>query len=495
MTKRNFAVLIVAALLVGAPAGAYKPQCKDSSGRLIQCSGNLDNSQAPTAPAMSGANVTSNTIPAAAVVPGTVDNTEFGYLDGVTSSIQNQFTTLATSVAYATSGRTYYLQEVASDIVGYESLRTQPRSDPEDFDEVMVSAATSPVLIDAYATDDGVPNIVNWPAGNWITHIHASVDVSAGHNTRIVARYYSRSTLGVETLLFESTSPQIVVGTTEYQFNTVEPQFLTAQSDRLVVKFYATTTSVGTRTVRLYYQGATQTSYIATPIPSPLPISGDGNQVLATPDGAAGLVSLRSVVASDLSSSFILPATKGGTGQTSYTVGDLLYASTTTALSKLNMGTSGYLLTSNGAGVAPTMQAPITSTSVTGTAGASHSLTTNTYEAIPSLSVSLAAGTYLCSANVRSTVQCSAGTGYLTLKLYNVTAAADIANSERLGALCSTTGQAFTATTPINELVTVGTTSTIQVYAVSPAGATYTARDVLSDVDGRSRLACVKTAS
>lgn len=137
---------------------------------------------------------------------------------------------------------------------------------------------------------------------------------------------------------------------------------------------------------------------------------------------------------------------------------------------------------------------PVTATTATGTAGASHSLTTNAYEAIPSLSVSLGAGTYLCSANVRSTVQCSAGTGYLTIKLRDNTAAADISNSERLGALCSTTGQAFTATTPITELVTVSSTSTIQVYAVTPAGATYTARDVLSDVDGRSRLVCVKTA-
>lgn len=187
-------------------------------------------------------------------------------------------------------------------------------------------------------------------------------------------------------------------------------------------------------------------------------------------------------------------ATNGGTGQSVYAVGDLLYASTTTALSKLSMGTAGHVLTSNGANMAPSLLAPVTSNTATGTAGATHDLTTNNYEAIPSLSVSLAAGTYLCSANVRSTVQCSAGTGYLTAKLYNVTAAADITSSERLGALCSTTGQAFTATTPIQELVTVGTTSTIQVYAVSPAGASYSVRQVLSDADGRSRLVCVKTA-
>lgn len=38
-------------------------------------------------------------------------------------------------------------------------------------------------------------------------------------------------------------------------------------------------------------------------------------------------------------------ANYGGTGQTSYAVGDLLYASTTTALSPLHVGTNGYMLT------------------------------------------------------------------------------------------------------------------------------------------------------
>ena len=48
-----------------------------------------------------------------------------------------------------------------------------------------------------------------------------------------------------------------------------------------------------------------------------------------------------------------IAADKGGTGQTSYTVGDILYASTTSALSKLASGTTGYPLLGGGAGVAP----------------------------------------------------------------------------------------------------------------------------------------------
>lgn len=47
----------------------------------------------------------------------------------------------------------------------------------------------------------------------------------------------------------------------------------------------------------------------------------------------------------------------GGTNQTTYTTGDILYASAANTLSKLAASTSGYVLTSNGAGAAPSWQA------------------------------------------------------------------------------------------------------------------------------------------
>lgn len=49
----------------------------------------------------------------------------------------------------------------------------------------------------------------------------------------------------------------------------------------------------------------------------------------------------------------VLSAIGGGTGQSSYTVGDILYASTTTALSKLAAGAQGKVIVSAGAGLAP----------------------------------------------------------------------------------------------------------------------------------------------
>ena len=49
----------------------------------------------------------------------------------------------------------------------------------------------------------------------------------------------------------------------------------------------------------------------------------------------------------------VVPATAGGTGQTSYAVGDLLYANTTTTLAKLADVATGNALISGGIGVAP----------------------------------------------------------------------------------------------------------------------------------------------
>ena len=49
--------------------------------------------------------------------------------------------------------------------------------------------------------------------------------------------------------------------------------------------------------------------------------------------------------AASMSFGTALPATSGGTGQASYAVGDLLYASTTTALSKLTVGATNAVLT------------------------------------------------------------------------------------------------------------------------------------------------------
>jgi hypothetical protein len=74
-----------------------------------------------------------------------------------------------------------------------------------------------------------------------------------------------------------------------------------------------------------------------------------GNRVLRS-DGTNVTLSQVSLTTDVIN---ILPVTLGGTGQSVYTVGDVLFASTTTALSKLANVATGNTLISGGVGVAP----------------------------------------------------------------------------------------------------------------------------------------------
>jgi hypothetical protein len=70
---------------------------------------------------------------------------------------------------------------------------------------------------------------------------------------------------------------------------------------------------------------------------------------------SSGNVSALGTVSSGVWNGTAVTTTYGGTGLTSYTAGDLPYYSTGTTLSKLGIGTNGYILTSNG--TAPTWSA------------------------------------------------------------------------------------------------------------------------------------------
>lgn len=82
----------------------------------------------------------------------------------------------------------------------------------------------------------------------------------------------------------------------------------------------------------------------------------------------ANLTAGRAVSAASLAlTTSPLPATSGGTDQSSYAVGDILYASTTTALSKLADVATGNALISGGVGVAPSWGKIGLTTHVSGT--------------------------------------------------------------------------------------------------------------------------------
>lgn len=95
---------------------------------------------------------------------------------------------------------------------------------------------------------------------------------------------------------------------------------------------------------------------ISVPVGVRMALYCDGTNVI---DGATYLSSVALGTA--------LPATSGGTGQSSYAVGDIVYASTTTALSKLADVATGNALISGGVGVAPSYGKIGLTTHVSGT--------------------------------------------------------------------------------------------------------------------------------
>ncbi len=59
----------------------------------------------------------------------------------------------------------YYPDDIASDIGGYEQLHRAFPTQPQADDSVAVTSGTSPALIDEYVSDAGDPGITIVPAG------------------------------------------------------------------------------------------------------------------------------------------------------------------------------------------------------------------------------------------------------------------------------------------------------------------------------------------
>lgn len=106
-------------------------------------------------------------------------------------------------------------------------------------------------------------------------------------------------------------------------------------------------------------------------------------------------------------------------------------------------------------------------------------------------SASLAAGTYLITSVVHGLQIISAGTGAIVSRLYNVTAAAAITNSE-----CTVLSTTFVGTTQAtgtqSMIVTIGSTSTVRIEAQRVTGGTYTSVSTRSNTAGRTYLTYVR---
>lgn len=156
-----------------------------------------------------------------------------------------------------------------------------------------------------------------------------------------------------------------------------------------------------------------------------------------------------------------LPATAGGSGQSTYAAGDILYATSTTALSRLPAGSAGQVLTVS-SGV-PAWQTPVTVSS------------TNTWTGVNQFNGGVGAGTTItgganiaqmkvCSGSVGAFNVATAGTGITnTLSCAGVTTA--------MAVECSPTGNPTQANTPWwNAYVSATNTISIRVTSTGTSG-------------------------
>ena len=104
----------------------------------------------------------------------------------------------------------------------------------------------------------------------------------------------------------------------------------------------------------------------------------------------------------------------GGTGLTSYTTGDIVYASATNTLSKLAAGTDGYLLTL-ASGVPTWAAAPISLPSQTGNSG-KYLTTDGTTASWATLVVPIETGTATLTANTATTISTTALSAFTSIE-------------------------------------------------------------------------------
>ena len=125
-----------------------------------------------------------------------------------------------------------------------------------------------------------------------------------------------------------------------------------ARNMSLAITGSLTTGQTATVRVPATVAGITKLYSVANGAGGTVTVETSGGTSVAVPDGARMLLRVTSAGVSEavnyvasLTLGTALPATSGGTGHSSYTVGDLLYASSTTALTKLTVGATGAVLT------------------------------------------------------------------------------------------------------------------------------------------------------
>ena len=206
------------------------------------------------------------------------------------------------------------------------------------------------------------------------------------------------------------------------------PQY-TAQSSLSVGSATTATNLAGGAANRIAYQtGAGATGFITAPSVSSTYLQWNGTAFVWSSAGAGTVTSVDVsggttglttsggpvTTSGTITLSGTLVASNGGTGQASYAVGDILYASTTSALSKLTIGTNGYVLTSSGTAPQYVAQSTLSVGSATSATNATNTAVTSNSANAPNYLTFVSATTGNLPQLVNSSITCNPSTGAIT---------------------------------------------------------------------------------
>ena len=297
-------------------------------------------------------------------------------------------------------GLTYYLNYTNSGEAPLPALGAKELS--LDFDDVTPSTDTGAVTVPQssyqtlaeFVTPVGEPGETTIPPGIWEVGIYAMANVSDSAFVRAVLSKWDGTTL---TSIATASDTQITA-TGIPELTTVDffvASTVLAANERLVLTLEGTRTVASTREITLYFEGD-KVSHIHTTLGAP-----GGTGVVKVVDGVVQAPATL-IVNADIKTDAAIAVTKlnggasgnkvlhggatpswefvdlandttgsvttdrGGTGQISYAVGDLLYYSTGTSLSKLAINsTPGAVLVSTGSAPAWRTSALFTATTAT----------------------------------------------------------------------------------------------------------------------------------
>ena len=167
----------------------------------------------------------------------------------------------------------FYAYDDNSDVATYKEFKLTPSPDAKVEGNVSIAGNATGQLAGKRITEDtiDIPALMT-VISSGVATFHVHLKAATANRLKLYAEVYTRTALGVETLVTTSNMSEYIT-TTEAEYNlhaNITESIPLAAGDRLVVKVYATNSSPAATTLYIYVEGDTATRMNLPGITSPL---------------------------------------------------------------------------------------------------------------------------------------------------------------------------------------------------------------------------------